>query len=98
MPDRTGAADAGVRLRRDPPLTSPGDDMTARFGFRLDGIVAADLPCAGCGYNHRSLSVESVCPECRESVLQSEARAWGGCFRKRHWMGRSFRHLTVTYL
>ena len=40
-------------------------------------FVAADLPCAGCGYNLRSLAADAACPECGTPVARSVADAGG---------------------
>lgn len=33
--------------------------------------IDRDFACAGCGYNLRSLSIDSICPECSKSVHES---------------------------
>jgi len=33
--------------------------------------IAIDLPCVGCGYNLRTLSVTGLCPECARAVADS---------------------------
>ena len=67
-------------------------------GIPIDGVVAADLPCVGCGYNVRMLSVESNCPECPWLAFLTVIRACGGDFRKRHRMATGFRFLGMAWL
>jgi hypothetical protein len=51
----------------------PNDVALAVGLIALDGRVAGDLPCPGCGYNLRTLATAGVCPECAYAVADAVA-------------------------
>jgi len=50
-----------------------------------DERVALDLPCVACGYNLRTLRVDSVCPECAAPVEQSLGQGFL-CWSDHYWV------------
>jgi hypothetical protein len=46
-------------------------DLLSRRRFPSRAIVLEDLPCAGCGYNLRTLPARGHCPECGSAVGDS---------------------------
>ncbi|RMF84182.1 MAG: hypothetical protein D6744_03530 [Planctomycetota bacterium] len=55
-----------------------------------DDRIDADLACAGCGYNVRSLPRDGRCPECGHSVDDSVRAGWLA-FAPRGWLERTAR-------
>jgi hypothetical protein len=73
-PFRTHAIDKSLahetlRCRSYEPMTTETAPTcsTAPAGTPID----LDVPCAGCGYNLRTLPRDGVCPECGKSIAQS---------------------------
>ncbi len=54
------------RHRSDLEPANPDNAESAPGGAGID--LTGDLPCLGCGYNLRGLSIRSVCPECGTPV------------------------------
>ena len=55
-----------------PDTTSKNGQVSGRPTPTRDGLLSrelgGDLPCIGCGYNLRGLSIRSMCPECGVAV------------------------------
>lgn len=50
-----------------------------------DGTIPFDLPCTTCGYNLRSRTLESVCPECGSPTRRTFLEGWL-VFADRQWL------------
>jgi len=71
---RRRSAQAGeCMMDADAPTTTAQSAAVAREVTRND-VVLHDLPCAGCGYNVRSIPLDAVCPECGLAVARSLGR------------------------
>ncbi len=51
-------------------------------------MIDHDLPCVGCGYNLRGLSVDARCPECAAAIGPSRDAHRQGAARLLHLGGR----------
>lgn len=65
-----------VAWKATPPDESPSPFISGGRAVALDEQlrVNQDLPCGECGYNLRTMHVESSCPECGLAVARSIIR------------------------
>ncbi|MCX5658192.1 MAG: hypothetical protein NTW19_00535 [Planctomycetota bacterium] len=61
-------------IERD-PLTSTPPNQAPGAPLDAQGLLAAEIPCAACGYNLRLQPPEGSCPECGHAVDPS-VKAW----------------------
>lgn len=49
----------------------PAEPIPVHVPLDIDGRIAQDQPCIGCGYNLRGLAKDQACPECSRPVERS---------------------------